>query len=227
MLAQILLSERPEPEGRACHQSVTGGGREHLTEEKYIINTLHALKKQTFDNLETIVVADSCTDNTRAIAKTRGCRVLEVNNRDVGKNRNQGAKHARADIIVFLDADVRVSPDYLSKLYLAVQRGCKHGRPYYYIDSPNPVVRNLNLVNNLFKMRYYPHTSFCTRELFMAIHGFPEGLKNSGEDLIYSDRLKAHSKGCMVEAKAYNSDRRFQKNGSFKEILFLIKAVFQ
>ncbi|MFW6014020.1 MAG: hypothetical protein ACOCQG_02500 [Candidatus Nanoarchaeia archaeon] len=37
MVYNVLRRERPEPEGRASHRSVTDGGRGLLTESMYLI----------------------------------------------------------------------------------------------------------------------------------------------------------------------------------------------
>ena len=66
--------------------------------------------------VEVLVVLDSCSDATGAIARFGGARTLAVEARNVGRARSAGAdvliaKGARW--LAFTDADTRVSPDWL------------------------------------------------------------------------------------------------------------------
>ena len=40
-------------------------------EENYIKKSLHSLKSQTYQNFETIVVCNGCTDNTEELVRKR------------------------------------------------------------------------------------------------------------------------------------------------------------
>lgn len=186
-------------------------------EAKYLHRPLNSLKKQTFKDFETIVIADSCTDKTVQVAKRYGCEVKKTKAKNVGKNRNIGAKLAKADILVFLDADVRVSDNYLEKIINAVEQGFGCGRPDYYSDSKNMIIRNLYFIINIFRLHYYPHTSFVKKEYFVKIGGFNENFKNCYDDMIYSECIKKICKPKVLSAKAFNSDRRYMKIGLIGE----------
>ena len=86
-------------------------------EEKYLAKTLASIKSQTFQDFEIIVVASSCNDRTASIARQFDCETIEANTRCPADNRNLGAKKAKGCILVFWDADVRVSQDYLQQMY--------------------------------------------------------------------------------------------------------------
>jgi len=182
-------------------------------EAKYISKTLSSIKKQSYRDYEIIVVADSCTDDTAKIAKSFGCRVFNVNSRNVAHNRNYGAKKAKGDILIFLDAEVRVSTDYLEEVNKAVKQGYTVGRPNYYYDTKNPLVKFQLFSNNIFNLKYYPHTSFVTKAVFNNSERWPEFAKNNHEDLLYSDQIRKIGKYKRVNAQAYNSIRRFKAKG--------------
>jgi glycosyltransferase involved in cell wall biosynthesis len=77
-----------------------------LNEEKYLDGILCSLRNQTLKGFEVIISDDSSTDKTVEIAKKYGAKVV-VNDR-IGEyhSRNVGAKHAKADILLFTSADV-------------------------------------------------------------------------------------------------------------------------
>ncbi len=75
--------------------------------DKTIGACLDALLAQTAprDGYEVIVVDDGSTDQTRAVAETRGVKVLAQPNCGAAAARNLGAQNARGDILLFIDAD--------------------------------------------------------------------------------------------------------------------------
>ncbi len=77
-------------------------------EEKYLPRLLESIKKQTTQPYEIIVADAGSTDRTVEVAKKYGAKVIKGGIPQVG--RNNGAKQAKTDIIVFLDADV-ILPD--------------------------------------------------------------------------------------------------------------------
>lgn len=88
-----------------------------LNEEKYIGNTLDCLRHQTFPDYEIIVVLDSATvDNTGTIAKEYGAKVVFSPENGTCPTRDEGAKHAKGEILVSTDADTLLPVDWLEKI---------------------------------------------------------------------------------------------------------------
>ncbi len=87
-----------------------------LNEEKYIRHVLDGLRVQTFRDFETIVADGNSTDGTREIAR-RSARVVVEKRRGIGIARNTGAKAAKGNLLVFLDADTRPSKALLETYY--------------------------------------------------------------------------------------------------------------
>jgi glycosyltransferase involved in cell wall biosynthesis len=78
---------------------------------------LEALRLSSYSDFEVIVVDDCSTDNTRQIAERFGARYLRTPwNMGPGGARNLGVRHARSEIVLFVDADVVVAPETLAQV---------------------------------------------------------------------------------------------------------------
>src|SRR3989338_10342793 len=82
-------------------------------EENYLGRTL---KTARHPDVEVLVVCNGWTDRTAEIARTFPVKVYHLAHRSVSKARNLGAKHARGDLLIFLDADVRLGKDVLQTI---------------------------------------------------------------------------------------------------------------
>lgn len=90
-------------------------------EEKNIVNLLNDLKKQSLIPLEIIVVDDESSDRTYEVAKGFGVNVIKIDQKPddwLGKSWacQKGADSAKGELLLFLDADIRLSKDALQKL---------------------------------------------------------------------------------------------------------------
>lgn len=86
-------------------------------EELVIGNTIKSIMETKYDGeVEIIVIAHNCTDNTANIARKLGVMVLESN---IGKTKghalNQGFKISKNDVVIVIDADTYIPKDYLQK----------------------------------------------------------------------------------------------------------------
>lgn len=78
---------------------------------------LDGLAHSDYDNFEVIVVDDCSTDNSAAIAAAYRARCLRTpQTLGPAGARNLGAREATGDILVFIDADVVVPPEALSRI---------------------------------------------------------------------------------------------------------------
>ncbi len=86
--------------------------------KKSLRRCLEAISASDYSCYECIVVDDSSTDNSRDVAEQFPTRVLELTGGPFGPGfgRNQGAKEARGDILFFVDADVVICQDTVSKI---------------------------------------------------------------------------------------------------------------
>lgn len=131
--AESLLVERLERRGEAAAENAVGksdtaGIPAVATPRLSVIVPVHngklqlprcleALRTSVFVDFEVIVVDDCSTDNTRQIVERFRARYLRTpSNIGPGGGRNLGVRHARGEIVVFVDADVVVAPDTLGRI---------------------------------------------------------------------------------------------------------------
>jgi len=87
-------------------------------EEKYIGRTLESLKNQAHPDFDyEIIVADArSTDNTAAIAKEYGARVINVPKINPATARQKAVEVSSGEIIACIDADTVIPKDHLQTL---------------------------------------------------------------------------------------------------------------
>jgi GT2 family glycosyltransferase len=77
---------------------------------------LDGLKKLDYPNFEVIVVNDGSKDNTEAIAKEFGFKVISTENHGLSSARNTGMNAAAGEIVAYIDDDARPDPHWLTYL---------------------------------------------------------------------------------------------------------------
>ena len=75
-----------------------------------------AATKYGRDQIEVIVADNLSTDDTRAVAESKGCRVVSVTKRRIAAARNGGANISNGEILCFIDADSAMHPDTFYKI---------------------------------------------------------------------------------------------------------------
>jgi len=97
--------------------------------EKYISNTVRSLKRQTFRDIEVIIVNDGSTDNTGEITIKElsnapfSWKIKNQVNQGVSAARNSGIREAKGDYIHFLDADDYVQGTFMEKMHRKAREG--------------------------------------------------------------------------------------------------------
>ena len=189
-------------------------------EEKFLPKLLRSIRKQAYKNKEVIVADASSTDRTAEIAGEYGARVVEGGMPAVG--RNNGAKKAKGDIFLFLDADV-VLPDayFLEATIKEFERQKLDIATCFPAPLSDKKIDHLfhqffNVYCNLLKSMM-PHTPgfciFARRSLHEQIGGFDENVKLA-EDHDYAEQaVKAGKFGIIKSRKIPVSIRRFEKDG--------------
>jgi len=191
-------------------------------EEKYIEQTLQSIHEQTEKDYEIIVVANGCTDKTTHIAG-KHCTVIELHQPNVSIARNTGAAHAKGDILLFLDADTRLSPNALE---IVKRDFTQKDTVATFISRPNHQRLSystlLALKNFFHRTGIHPGASgtlVTRRDLFHRVGGFDKQLRLNEDDILIQ-ALTKHGRYKVLNAHATTSMRRYEKWGLVKLGLF-------
>ena len=114
-------------------------------EERVIRECLKSLTKQTYKDMEVIVVDDGSTDSTLSVItdlrfKNYDLRIYKQKHVGPGVARNLGAKHASGEILVFVDADMTFDHDFIKELVMPIVVGKSKGtwsREEYVSNNDN------------------------------------------------------------------------------------------
>ena len=90
--------------------------------KEYIKSCIDSLLKQTYKNIEIILVNDGSTDGSNIICDEYSgyCNIVQIyhkNNAGVSSARNFGIVKAKGEYICFIDADDIVANNYVERLY--------------------------------------------------------------------------------------------------------------
>ncbi len=201
-------------------------------EEETIEGCTKSIINQHFTEgrIETIVVDSHSPDRTLEVAKKCADKVIDLNERGVGKARNAGARVAEGDLLLFVDADTYLDLDFVSEMY-STFRDSK-------IVCVSGILRSLErlrTLDNLFAVSHYEflnrlaslsaHAGFplfpsvcvgARRSAFKKMGGFVEDMA-CAEDIAFSRHMGKIGK-CVVNPRAvsYTSVRRISQCGKRK-----------
>jgi len=192
-----------------------------LNEEKFLPHLLISLKEQTFKDFEIIVADNNSTDATRSIALKSGAKMVEGGL--PARGRNNGAKVARGEWLLFLDADVILPPDFLEKAIAEIKESTLAAASCLINPlSARKIDKFLHGVVNLYfkatKKKFAHAPGFCIfakKEVHQLVGGFDEKIKLS-EDHDYVLRINKIEKFDFVKSvRIPVSVRRLNKDGRF------------
>lgn len=198
-------------------------------EEQYLGKTLAAVKQQCLSGDEIIVVADACRDKTITIAKQYTPHVCKVNFTNVSKTRNYGAKKAKGDVLVFLDADTLPGEELFAAIRQASEAGYIGGIARTVSLEDIWKAHIIWLVGNLGRFFFLTASGmfFCRKDMFFKVNGYDLD-KIVAEDTYLILKLKKLGKLCYLWRYCVKtSARRMEQQGYFKTIYHQFRGFFQ
>jgi glycosyltransferase involved in cell wall biosynthesis len=200
-------------------------------EAAYIRGTLDALRRQNYGWMEVIVVANGCTDGTPEVAKGRCHRLITISRKNLGVARNLGARMARGDILVFLDADTLLEPMAIRRVAEDFSEEHAAGTVRGVPDSPRLPYRAVYWCKNaVHRLRLHAGSSgviLCWRTHFMCVGGFDEDLQVRENSHLMKRLLRFGKYQYVGDVAAMTSMRRFERRGFSKVAWLWIKVWVQ
>jgi glycosyltransferase involved in cell wall biosynthesis len=196
-----------------------------LNEERHVGSLLSDIAAQTREPEEVLVVDAGSADGTVPVARRFSFAKLLEGEPPVACGRNLGGRSATGEVLIFLDADVRLPPTFFEGFLEAFEgRRLDIGCPLYVPYRSTPVVEGLHaLFNGLFKFSQgvlpsgAGHCIAVRGDVFRGSRGFDASLKFDDIELIR--RLSRGRRFGIVEERVFVSDRRYKENGVPRMVL--------
>ncbi len=146
--------------------------------------------------------------------------------------RNNGARGAKGEILVFLDADITVPVDFLEQTFKAIRdRGLDIATCWSRSESPRFTSRFFYAFFNSFiwlgqklTKRTPGYCIIVSRALNKKLGGFDERVQF--EDIDYSWRAAGKSRYGIIPTTITVADRRFVPGNRLKTLYVLLRAEF-
>lgn len=199
-------------------------------EEGFIAESVQSALAQDFSGFEVIVVDNGSTDATADIATALGARVVSEPVPGLPRAREAGRRAARGDLLIYIDADSRIPPDYLARmvhLFTSQPTVMAASNPFTFYDG-TPMTNAWLVVNfGLYRIFHALHMSdfiyggnFAVRRGAMAdIGGFDTRIEFYGEDTDLAKRIgKVGQIAFVTDLCGATSARRYLRLGFWKTL---------
>lgn len=203
----------------------------HKGREQLLIETIQSICQQDFDlaQIEIILVSqnDVISDEIDALKSKISLSVFQrPEGETISALRNYGAKYAKGDYFIFIDADIFLSENWLSTmltiisednscaLVSAVQKDSDHAP---VLERIRTVLSNVTIDNYV---DFLPGRNlFLKKETFFKVGGFPEHMLTC-EDFFFTDKVNKLGKLFYTSRATYihlGEDKNY-KGMFYKEI---------
>jgi len=185
-------------------------------EEKNIENCLRSIRSQTFTNIELVVVDNFSEDKTVEIAKKNGAKVYSKGP-ERSSQRNYGAQVASGKYLLYLDADMILSPTVIEECL----EKCEIDRVDALYIPERIVGEGFWIKVRDFERSFYTGTvvdavRFIRRDLFERVEGFDESLIGP-EDWDFDRRIREIGRTGIINMPLYHNEGSFNMKGYLKK----------
>jgi glycosyltransferase involved in cell wall biosynthesis len=185
-------------------------------EEKNIETCLKSIENQTFNSIELIVVDNFSNDKTAELAK-KYTENFYLKGNERSAQRNYAAKVSRGKYVLYLDADMSLSPNLVEECV----RHCESdGVDALYV--PERIIgEGFWIKVRDFERSFYTGTvvdavRFIRRDLFLKVNGFDESLVGP-EDWDFDRKIRKTGRTNIASVPLYHNEGRFSMKGYLKK----------
>ncbi len=208
-----------------------------LNEEKYLSRLLEDLAAQTAQDFEVLVVDAHSEDTTKKAAEQfAGSFPLQILNsdvRNVSHQRNLGAQKARAEWVIFMDADNELPNYFMQGVAYQLEKKPETDIFTCWTAVTNEKERVVEVIVNLFVELYakLPKPQALgaligCRKVIFKDHQFDENQSFMEDGMLIKEVVQAgHTFSVFREPRWYISMRRVKKDGTIK--LLTTTATYQ
>ena len=183
------------------------------TELPGTLESIHSAAAAVGCDHEIVLVDDGSTDATASIGEKFGTEVISIDRRQIAAARNAGARAARGDIFVFIDADTRITAEHVRGVICALDSGYVGGGSRLRVDDKIP--RWGRILIGAFTRVYFALRLgagaflFTTRASFFAVGGFDETYF-AGEEILFTFALRKLGRFKILPEPAITSGRKLR-----------------
>jgi len=199
-----------------------------FNEEQFIAAAIDSVRESfraaDCASYELIVCDNNSTDQTAAVARTKGATVVFEGHNQISRARNAAAAVARGEWLIFLDADTHLSGELLSATMAALDslKVCGGGS-VIHCDAdkfgllPSALLTCWNTISRVCRLAAGSYV-FCARQAWIDVGGFDERYY-AAEELFFSRRVRHWGKQremrfvILTGAPIVTSARKFEWYG--------------
>jgi glycosyltransferase involved in cell wall biosynthesis len=193
--------------------------------------------------IEIIVADNASTDDTAAIAGSRGCRVVAVAERVIGAARNGGAAAAAGEILAFVDADSVIHEDTFNEIervmadptIIGGTSGARFERTSLGIKATHAMLTvaaaAMGGLGSLRRGHIDTGVVFCRKHDFVAVGGYRvDRLYTEDVQFLLDLRRLGRTRGQRLargtNAPAVFSTRKFDKYGDWHAFTLAVRLAW-
>lgn len=198
-------------------------------EEKNIVRSLKSLKAQTYPNLEIVLVDNHSTDKTLKLARPYVTKTI-ISGPERSSQRNIGAKKAKGEWLLFIDADMESSRGLVSECVELTRKSKSKAVVVANEEAKGYDFWGKALALERKTYRYSPTfvtaARFFPKDDFLKLGGYDKQLI-SGEDWDLTQRFKDEGYPIFMTQKSYlrHHEAKTSLHELLKKEVFYIKHI--
>ncbi|MFA6252494.1 MAG: glycosyltransferase [Candidatus Paceibacterota bacterium] len=197
-----------------------------LNEEKNLDRLLTQLRSCIFSDYEIIVADSNSKDKTVEVAKKHGCIITEGGR--PARGRNNGAKIAKGEVLFFLDADLRLSKNFLDYAISEYKDRNLNIASFNLYPIKNKILLNKFVIDLLYNrpqiilQKIFPMGAMgivIDKKVFKELKGFDETISLAEDHWLIQQAAKRGDFGIIKSSYILMPTRRFDRDGYIRTAL--------